>query len=76
MDGGNAANNGKDEDGGKGEKRSKGASKQTGEQSDSKQKQSPSVSPNRRNRREDLTHFEEMVNRTSVPRKSHAKNKN
>ena len=35
--------------------------------------QSPSVSPERRNRRKDLTQFEEMVNRTSVPRKSHGK---
>lgn len=51
--------------------------KPTGNGKDEKGKESPSVSPNRRNRREDLTHFEEMVNRTSVPRKSHGKaNKN
>ena len=33
------------------------------------------MSPERRNRRQDLTHFEEIVNRASLPRKSHNKNK-
>ena len=35
--------------------------------------QSPSVSPERRNRRQDLNAFEQEVNKTSVPRKSHKK---
>ena len=50
-----------------------------GRGNDKKKKQeaqdgSPSVSPERRNRRQDLSHFEnEMANRASVPRKSHVK---
>ena len=36
-------------------------------------KKSPSASPERANRRKDMSHFEEVEKRTSVPRKSNTK---
>lgn len=66
-----AITNGKDEGSADNGKRK---TKKTGDDDDQR---SPSVSPERRNRRQDINNFEEMVNRTSVPRKSHGKvNKN